>query len=313
MSYVYLLYCDNGRRTYIGATNDPDRRLRQHNRELSGGAASTQGKSWTRACYVSGFPDWNAALQFEWMWKYKSRNYRGLIGKLQGLDELLLSGKSSSTSMPFVLWENPVGLTIDAVEKIDLFHAIFHTMACRAIPTITMSSVISNTDLSNLAVTVQLLRDEVMALKARLEAALATPAGESAVAHRAAKKEPKLIKKAVAESDVPTNTVVAAEDGAAAAAPEAKPKKVRKPKAPAAPASDSEVPTLPESGTEAAAPEPKKRGRKPKAASAAAESGSEGAAAAPEPKKRGRKPKAAATAAPEVPPVPAETGGATAP
>ena len=252
------------------------------------------------------------------MWKYKSRNYRGLVGKLQGLDELLLSGKSSSSSMPFVLWENPVTLTIDAVEKIDLFHTIFHTMACRAIPTITMSSVVSNTDLSNLAVTIQLLRDEVMALKTRLEAALAAPAGESAVAHRAAKKEPKLKKKAVSESEVPTNTVVAAEDGAAAAAaaaaPEAKPKKVRKPKAAA---SDSEVPTLPESGTEAAALEPKKRGRKPKT-TAPAESGSEGAAAAPEPKKRGRKPKAAvegapaATAAPEAPPAPAETGGAAA-
>jgi predicted GIY-YIG superfamily endonuclease len=298
MSYVYLLYCDNGRRTYIGATNDPDRRLRQHNRELSGGASSTHGKHWTRACYIGGFPDWNAALQFEWMWKFKSRKYPGLVGKLHGLDLLLQSGKSSSSSMPFVLWGNPVSLTIDAVGKIDMFHAIFHTMAQRVFPTIAMSSVVSNTDLSNLAVTVQLLRDEVMALKSRLEEALAAPA---AAAHRPAKKEPKLIKKAAVALEVPTNTVVAASDAEdaaeAEAAPAAKAKKVRKPKAPA---SDSEVPTLPESGAESATAtlEPKKRGRKPKATALATESSSESAVAAPaaEPKKRGRKPKAASDA-----------------
>ena len=72
-----LLVCtDNS--TYVGATVDVDRRLRQHNKEIKGGAHATgikvnQGKIWERACYVQGFPDWQAALQFEWRWKQLSR------------------------------------------------------------------------------------------------------------------------------------------------------------------------------------------------------------------------------------------------
>ena len=77
MSYVYLLHSTNNS-TYIGATVDLQRRLRQHNKELKGGAHATTmkveaGETWERACYVEGFPDWQAALQFEWRWKQISR------------------------------------------------------------------------------------------------------------------------------------------------------------------------------------------------------------------------------------------------
>lgn len=71
--FCYLLVSKSGQ-TYIGATVDPDRRLRQHNKELVGGARRTGaraavGDTWTRLCKVSGFPDKHAALQFEWRWK----------------------------------------------------------------------------------------------------------------------------------------------------------------------------------------------------------------------------------------------------
>jgi structure-specific endonuclease subunit SLX1 len=77
MSFVYLLVSgDNA--TYVGATVNLDRRLRQHNKEIKGGAHATgakveKGILWERACHVSGFPDWSAALQFEWRWKQLSR------------------------------------------------------------------------------------------------------------------------------------------------------------------------------------------------------------------------------------------------
>ena len=41
--FVYLLECtDNA--TYVGATVDVDRRLRQHNKEIKGGAHATGSK-----------------------------------------------------------------------------------------------------------------------------------------------------------------------------------------------------------------------------------------------------------------------------
>ena len=68
--YVYLLECTSGA-TYVGATVDLERRLRQHNKEIKGGAKATgakvaKGETWKRVCYVENFPDWSAALQFEW-------------------------------------------------------------------------------------------------------------------------------------------------------------------------------------------------------------------------------------------------------
>ena len=114
--YVYLLYCDNS--TYVGATVDLDRRLRQHNKEISGGAKATgkkvaRGQTWSRVCYVSGFPTWQAALQFEWKWKYIARNLpkypriSSLQKKLEALTILLASERSTSTSIPFAEWNSP--------------------------------------------------------------------------------------------------------------------------------------------------------------------------------------------------------------
>ena len=78
--FVYLLLSSDSS-TYVGATVDLDRRLRQHNKEIKGGAFITgakvlKGETWIRACHVEGFPDWQAALQFEWRWKQLSRKIK---------------------------------------------------------------------------------------------------------------------------------------------------------------------------------------------------------------------------------------------
>ena len=111
MNYCYMLYTDKGQ-TYIGATVDPDRRLRQHNGEIKGGAWATKrivnkGRKWTRVCYVSGFPTWKCALQFEWKWKQIARKLpksNSLQKKLEALNILLTSDRSTSTSIPFSEW-----------------------------------------------------------------------------------------------------------------------------------------------------------------------------------------------------------------
>jgi len=113
-SFVYLLECSNGN-TYVGATIDVDRRLRQHNKEIQGGARATgaqvsKGCTWHRVCFVSGFPDWTAALQFEWRWKQLSRKRterKPLDRRMAALDQLLTLEKSTEKAVPFELWSCP--------------------------------------------------------------------------------------------------------------------------------------------------------------------------------------------------------------
>lgn len=71
--HCYLLESTDGRRTYVGATVNPARRLRQHNGEIAGGAKATKGRKWVRRFLVGGFKDERTALQFEWYWKYHTR------------------------------------------------------------------------------------------------------------------------------------------------------------------------------------------------------------------------------------------------
>jgi structure-specific endonuclease subunit SLX1 len=115
MSYVYLLVSTNGN-TYVGATVDLERRLRQHNKEIKGGAHATglkvtQGEIWTRAAHVSGFPDWQAALQFEWRWKQLSRKLPVKMNPLErrmlALKQLLELPQSTSKAKPYTEWPNP--------------------------------------------------------------------------------------------------------------------------------------------------------------------------------------------------------------
>tara|TARA_Y100000816_G_scaffold107424_1_gene74891 strand:- start:2791 stop:3168 length:378 start_codon:yes stop_codon:yes gene_type:complete len=77
MSYVYFIESTNGS-TYIGATVNLEKRIRQHNKEIKGGAVATSnkvlnGEVWSYICYVENFPTFNEALKFEWRWKQISR------------------------------------------------------------------------------------------------------------------------------------------------------------------------------------------------------------------------------------------------
>lgn len=77
-------------RTYIGATVDVDRRLRQHNGELKGGAKYTSGRpgQWQRVCYVKGFASSHDALSFEWHWKHFTRKNKD-HDRLRALNDCL--------------------------------------------------------------------------------------------------------------------------------------------------------------------------------------------------------------------------------
>ena len=122
--YVYLLVSTGGN-TYVGATVDLNRRLRQHNKEIKGGAHATgikvaKGETWIRAAHVSGFPDWQAALQFEWRWKQLSRKYplkmKPLERRMAALKDLLKLSQSTSKAKPFSEWESMPEVHVECEE-----------------------------------------------------------------------------------------------------------------------------------------------------------------------------------------------------
>jgi len=276
--YCYLLF--SGRQTYIGATVDPDRRLRQHNGEITGGARRTHGLSWQRACYVSGFPTWNAALQFEWAWKRHGRGKPRLEGKLEALWNLLHTERSTGNALPFRFWSRPLSIVFNTdirpfLNKIDCVRRLDGII----IPTM------STPDITALALRVEELALQVQQLQNQLAA---RPASAAAPKKRASKK--------AAVAAVPA---VAAEGATVAAA--AAPKK-RGPKKATASATDAPADG---SANASAAAVPKKRGPKKAAAAAPVAESSESAAASAAPetasppaKKRGPKKVAAADATP---------------
>ena len=132
MCYVYLLVSTNGN-TYVGATVDLNRRLRQHNKEIKGGAHATgikvaQGETWTRAMHVSGFPDWQATLQFEWRWKHLSRKYpikmNPLERRIKALKELLLLERPTSKAKAYSEWVTPPEVHCETDESNILYNDI---------------------------------------------------------------------------------------------------------------------------------------------------------------------------------------------
>ncbi len=64
--FVYVLQSQTLTRTYVGVATDPERRLRQHNGELVGGARSTRaGRPWEIARRYGPFLDQGEAQQIE--------------------------------------------------------------------------------------------------------------------------------------------------------------------------------------------------------------------------------------------------------
>lgn len=74
--FVYIIYginSSNKKKYYIGYTNNPQRRIRQHNREIVGGAKSTIGYKWKYCGIITNFRDKIEGLQIEWRLKYSTK------------------------------------------------------------------------------------------------------------------------------------------------------------------------------------------------------------------------------------------------
>jgi|TARA_B110000483_G_C18206048_1_gene547636 structure-specific endonuclease subunit SLX1 len=116
--FVYLLESSDNA-TYVGATVNLEKRLRQHNKEIKGGAVATsmkvaKGETWRRVCHVENFPTWSAALQFEWAWKFQSRklprNMFPLDRRKKALDVLLSLDRPTSKAIRYDEWQEPINV-----------------------------------------------------------------------------------------------------------------------------------------------------------------------------------------------------------
>ena len=130
--YVYFIESNISKCTYIGATVDLDHRLRQHNKEISGGAHATsskvaKGEKWYMICYVSEFPTWNEALKFEWRWKQLTRkisNKSPKIRRFKALNTLLNLYQSTSKAVPFKEWLIPPKINFSDCNDEELYNKI---------------------------------------------------------------------------------------------------------------------------------------------------------------------------------------------
>jgi hypothetical protein len=88
-----------------------------------------QGETWTRACHVSGFPDWPAALQFEWRWKQLSRKLpkkmNPLERRMSSLKTLLELEQSTSKAIPYVLWPSPPEIHFEIEKAKEIYSSLF--------------------------------------------------------------------------------------------------------------------------------------------------------------------------------------------
>ena len=133
--FVYLLLSSDNS-TYVGATIDLDRRLRQHNKEIKGGAFATglkvaKGETWIRAAHIEGFPDWKSALQFEWRWKQLTRklsiSVHPLHRRMIALKKLLKLERSTTKAIPYSEWTDEIKIVLedeDTIKYYDLANSL---------------------------------------------------------------------------------------------------------------------------------------------------------------------------------------------
>jgi putative endonuclease len=102
---VYILQSDNY--SYVGMTNNFLNRIRQHNKEIKGGAKYTSSReNWYPICIIDGFPSMKEACQCEWSLKhYMKKKYKGPKGRINRLSALLTRGIWTSKS-PLISEQN---------------------------------------------------------------------------------------------------------------------------------------------------------------------------------------------------------------
>ena len=98
MYLVYILKSDN--LSYVGMTNDFQKRFRQHNQEIKGGAKYTKKRSsWYPICIIDGFLTMKEAMQCEWRVK---RGKGGPQGRINYLFDYMENNEKWTSKSPLI-------------------------------------------------------------------------------------------------------------------------------------------------------------------------------------------------------------------
>lgn len=128
--YCYMIINENNNKikNYIGFTTDPKKRIRQHNRELKGGAKYTSKyDNWKYLFIIGGFKSKQEALQCEWKLKHPYNKYLGNYKKrINYLDKILKIGnKFTKNTKQEIRYEDTYFLYININYKKLFEHLLF--------------------------------------------------------------------------------------------------------------------------------------------------------------------------------------------
>lgn len=94
----YVLKSKVSEKTYVGSTNDIQKRIRQHNKEIKGGAKATKmGGPYKIILLITGFKNRSVACQYEWLLKHPegkkkvSPKFRRPNGKINSVNTMFFT------------------------------------------------------------------------------------------------------------------------------------------------------------------------------------------------------------------------------
>ena len=76
-----------------------------------------KGETWIIVAHIEGFPDWQAALQFEWRWKQLTRkitiSVHPLYRRMMALKELLELERPTSKAKAYSKWPEQPNVVLE--------------------------------------------------------------------------------------------------------------------------------------------------------------------------------------------------------
>jgi len=119
MYSVYIITTQERNFFYVGMINNFERRIRQHNCDICGGAKFTRRhKDWYPVCIIDGFETKQAAMQCEWAVKNFRRKKREPFKYIRNVYHLMTSPTNKwTTNSPLISSQNLTVYLDDTVAK----------------------------------------------------------------------------------------------------------------------------------------------------------------------------------------------------